>query len=83
MPNGIIRDYQVSYFPTANSSAVPTVNTGSSALEFNITSLSAFTNYTISVTAFTIVMGSESDPITVVTSEGSKFVTMYFSVNWQ
>ncbi len=80
MPNGVIVGYQVSYFPTANSSAVTTLNTGSSALEFDLTSLTAFTNYSISVAGITVALGTASDTITVVTSEGSKFVAVNFGL---
>ena len=73
LPNGIIRDYQITYFPSANSSDVTTVNTGSSSLEYNITGLIAFTNYSIAVSAITVELGEMSITITLRTNESGKF----------
>ncbi len=72
-PNGIIRDYQITIFPTGDIADVTTVNTGSSALEFNITGLAAFTNYSVSISAITVERGESSHSIVVRTNEGSKF----------
>ena len=72
MPNGVIRDYQITYFPTADSADVTATNIGSSALEFNITGLTAFTNYSVSVSAITVAVGDPSDSIIVLTNEDSK-----------
>ena len=73
MPNGVIRDYQITYFPTADSADVTATNIGSSALEFNITGLTAFTNYSLSVSAITVAVGDPSDIVIVRTNESSKF----------
>ena len=78
-PNGLIRDYQITYFRTVNSSDVTVVNTSSSALEFNLTGLRAFTNYSISISAITIRIGESSNLVVVRTNESSKF-TFFHSV---
>ncbi len=43
-----------------------------SALEYEITSLTAFTNYSIFLTARTVEIGSESSVTTIRTAETSK-----------
>lgn len=73
MPNGIIRDYQITYFPTANASSSTVLNTSSDGLEFNITDLEAFTNYSISILAITVASGEPSDVMIVLTNENSKY----------
>ena len=73
MENGVIRDYQITYFPTDDSTATTFMNISSSALEFNITGLMAFTNYSISVSAITVGIGDPSVVIIVMTNESSKF----------
>ncbi len=83
IPNGIIRDYQVTYFPTADSSTVTTLNISSAALEFNITGLTAFTNYTISVTAITIELGDTSGEVFALTLESSKFAKHRLKVDYR
>lgn len=70
MPNGIIRGYMITYdrfdeeMLQLNVSTVPTT-----AL---LTDLDIFTNYTIFVQAFTIVLGERSNLVTVQTNEDGK-----------
>ncbi len=72
MPNGIIIDYQIIYYQTdLNRDSNTTMST--SALEYEITGLTAFTNYSIFLTARTVEIGSESSVITIRTAENSKF----------
>ena len=72
MPNGIIRNYQITYFITQSGrESSSTVNT--SLLEFRISSLEPFTNYSIVIAAMTISIGIESAVVTVVTNESSKY----------
>jgi len=71
MPNGIIRGYRITFFPTANFSAMVAVNVSDSPLQYTITDLEAFTNYSITVAAFTVLIGPESDILTVLTEESS------------
>ncbi len=71
MPNGIIRDYQITYFPTADSSSVTAINTSGPILEFNITDLTAFTEYSVSISAITVAVGNTST-VLVTTNEDSK-----------
>ena len=73
-PNGIIRDYQITIFPIADISDVTTVSTRGSTLEFSITGLTAFTNYSISILAITVAHGESSDSIIVRTNEGSELL---------
>ena len=72
--NGIIKNYRIMYSLTGQDNMPPrSIETGNAMLEFNITSgLTAFTNYSISVTAITVVAGSPSDTITVVTNENGE-----------
>jgi len=72
MPNGIIRGYRITFFPTENASAVIAVNVSDSPLQYTITDLEAFTNYSITVAAFTVLIGTESATVTVLTEESSK-----------
>lgn len=73
MPNGMIRNYQITYFPTEDTIAMTTVHTGSSALEFDITGLTAFTEYSVSILAVTVTTGESSAAIVIRTNEDSKF----------
>ena len=72
MSNGIIRGYQIAYFPTGNNETRSIFNASSSVLEFNITGLTAFTTYLVSVSAITIAIGNAGSVI-VRTEEDSKF----------
>jgi len=72
VPNGIIRGYRIRFFPTADVSVVMAVNVSASALQYTITNLEAFTNYSITVAAFTVLIGTESDTVTTLTEESSK-----------
>ena len=72
MPNGIIRGYRITFFPTANFSAMVAVNVSDSSLQHTITDLEAFTNYSITVAAFTVLIGPESATVTALTEESSK-----------
>ncbi len=76
-PNGIIRDYQITYFPANNISDITTLKTGNSALEFEITGLTAFKNYSISIQAITVELGESSFDITVRTNEGCKLTQLF------
>ena len=69
-PNGRIRNYQITYHPTANISDVTTIKTETLQM-FIINGLTAFTKYSISVSAITTVVGNASDAV-IVTSEDSK-----------
>ena len=74
MPNGIIRDYQISYHETklGPDSAI-VLTTGSSGLEFTITGLTAaFTSYSVTVAAITIAPGNESAVVVIRTNENGE-----------
>ena len=73
MPNGILRDYLVTYYQTSlgpDNSVIAT--TGSDGLTSMVTGLMPFTDYSLSVTAITVVMGSESAVVTVRTNESGE-----------
>ena len=71
VPNGIVREYQVTYYQTslgdANSTATRTENTF-----LVITGLQFFTEYTVFVQAFTIQLGVESDRVNETTNQDGK-----------
>ena len=48
------------------------INVTSPILQFNITDLKPFTNYSILLSAITIKIGNESEVITVLTNETGK-----------
>ena len=66
MPNGLIRNYNI----TVNSSANFVVN--SSVFEFTVTGLNPFTTYLVTLSAITIEEGSRSSR-EVTTDESSKY----------
>ena len=75
-PNGIISHYIVTSFPTLSGRGnASTFN--ASALQFNISDLTPFTNYTIFVAAVTVDVGNESDLATVVTDEAGMYIMFY------
>lgn len=69
--NGIIRNYQITYFPTNNASDVSEEYTGGESFEFTITGLRAYTNYSVSIAAITITVGN-AGMIVQLTNESSK-----------
>ena len=73
MENGVIRRYQVTYYQTDLGTDSSTVlNTNSSDLEFNITGLQPFTDYSVSVAAITIAAGPTSGVVAVQTNESGE-----------
>ena len=73
MENGVIRGYQVTYYQTDLGTDNSTVlNTNSSDLEFSITGLQPFTNYSVSVAAITIAAGPASGVVEVRTNENGE-----------
>ena len=73
MENGVIRGYQVIYYQTDLGTDSSTVlNTISSDLEFDITGLQPFTDYSVFVAAITITAGPASDVVEVQTNESGE-----------
>lgn len=75
MPNGVIRGYIVSYFISdLGIRNMSQQNVTADKTTTEIVGLGAFTNYTVFVEGFTVVVGARSDAITVVTNEGGKIM---------
>ena len=76
MPNGIITRYQVTY--TRNdvmNAAIQITDTSGAATMIQLSGLEIFSNYTITVRGFTVALGEESDPFTIMTNEDGKYNT--------
>lgn len=74
MPNGIIWNYQITYFITQSGQESST-SMNTTALEATIGGLESFTNYSIVVAAITISIGDESEVVIVLTNESSKYAS--------
>ena len=73
MRNGIIRDHEVTYYLTEDGPGAPmVVNTGSIEEGYTIMGLMPFTNYSVSVAAETVEVGTPSEIVVVRTAESSK-----------
>ena len=74
MPNGIIRDYQITYYQTELGPDNATVLlTGGTGLDFRIDQgLEPFTNYSVFLRAFTVAFGEQSAVRTIRTNESGE-----------
>ena len=72
-PNGIIRQYIVTYINSEGSSASDMMMTSETTAE--LTGLMIFTNYNISVRAVTVELGDPSETVTVTTDEDCELYT--------
>lgn len=79
MPNGPIRVYLISYFPIHNASDFTRESVAPPTMQYHITGLTAFTNYSISVAAYTNAEGDSSPSVVVITQEGSKHLLTIIS----
>ena len=70
--NGMIRQYNVTYYPSGSPSDNTTVSTSSTSI--TIGGLSAFTEYSVFVVAVTMAPGPASTTVTVTTSEAGMCV---------
>ena len=74
MPNGIITQYEVRYTRNDVENAVTQRMNVSSGTATQLSDLERFANYTVSVVAFTIAMGEESEAVTVRTNEDGESI---------
>ena len=72
-PNGIITNYEISYYPTdVGAGSSMSTSTGNNSEVTDLTELDIYTSYTITVTAVTITQGDPSTSVSVFTNEDGK-----------
>ena len=73
-PNGIISDYEISYYPTdVGAGSSMSTSTGNNSEVTDLTELDIYTSYTIIVAAVTITQGDPSTSVSVFTDEDGKW----------
>lgn len=88
--NGIIRYYQMSYYPSNNISNTVEFSSESSSLFYTISGLNPWTFYSVKVAAFTVALGPYSNVLQLQTQQSSKcaFIGRYLTfalaiiINW-
>ena len=74
-PNGIIRGYLITYYPTTFNDSTLTVMTqdvAGNVTSFVLTGLEIYTTYSISIQGRTVLLGEASTTVNVTTEEDGK-----------
>lgn len=75
-PNGIIRYYQIEYYASNTRLNNNIYAVGTKSLFFNITGLLPWTDYSVKIAAFTVVLGEYTNVETIRTLESGKYISV-------